>query len=42
MEAKSVAEIGEWLKENGLPEDVIKIFRGMVIFLFCIAAMIIS
>lgn len=30
IETKSVTEVGEWLKENGLPDDV-KIFRGMIL-----------
>jgi hypothetical protein len=31
METKPVTEVGEWLKENGLPDDVVKIFRGMLV-----------
>ena len=31
MESKSVAEIGDWLKENSFPEEVVQIFRGEIV-----------
>lgn len=30
MEAKSVEELGDWLKGNGLPAGVVETFQGMV------------
>ena len=34
METKSVTDVGEWLKENGVPDYVVKIFRGKLVVIF--------